>query len=587
MTNNERQEVTHDSTTAGPNLLNEAIRFLRLVRRKLPTLIACMVIGSVAGTVWYVTATRKYESSSEIMVLKTEGNVMDGNNSSNQRTIQDMMATYQKVITSDKVLEGAISRLVKKEHRIDLKGIPKARWIPELKKNLTVSSARQTTLLSVRYVSKDPKTAAFVVNAVVESYLDMMRGIHSGDSKESIDLLSKEEKRVDATLQEKERELLSLKQGSGILLQGDDRSTHVVIQQTIKLNDALIEAQSKTVAARALAMSVQKALETGTDIQSYVQQIAGDLSRDFVLREMGIGSNDAMTVAKREDELLTDQTELQNRLKTYGPNHPQIRQLEGRIAKTEKWLAERAQVVSSAMDDLRKRELGPRLLGMVQQRLYQATAHEAAIREEFESIKTEAISLNGQMAQIEILEANLKRLRAYYDEILEKIAKVDIGANSGLKISLTSPARVSLAQSPPRSQRQLCCVRSWRFCRVGADLCRGCTRRSFPVARRTAMAVGPADARHDPRNGTIARHGPRYDCDLLQVGQPGIRIVPHIAQLDYVHRVGYSSAGGDKYGTWRRQNDDAGESCRRIRSIEKANTADRCRSSSTGDDAVA
>jgi uncharacterized protein involved in exopolysaccharide biosynthesis len=82
-----------------------------------------MVLGGILGSVWYVTATRKYESTSEIMVLKTESNALEGNNTSNQRSIQEIMPTYQKVFTSDTVLEGAIARLPK-EHRIDLKGFP-------------------------------------------------------------------------------------------------------------------------------------------------------------------------------------------------------------------------------------------------------------------------------------------------------------------------------------------------------------------------------------------------------------------------------------------------------------------------------
>ena len=150
----------------GPNLLGEAIRFLQVVRRKLPTLIACTILGGILGSAWYATATRKYESMSDIMVLKTEGNVLDANNQSNQRSIQDIMPTYQKVITSDRVLEGAISRLPAL-HRIDLKGAPKSRWSAMLKKNLSVSSTRMTNLIQVRYVSKNAKTAKFVVDAIV------------------------------------------------------------------------------------------------------------------------------------------------------------------------------------------------------------------------------------------------------------------------------------------------------------------------------------------------------------------------------------------------------------------------------------
>jgi hypothetical protein len=94
MNTNERLTSDLDSTANGPNLLGEAVRFLQVIRRKLPTLLVCTILGGIIGTAWYVTATRKYESISEIMVLKTDGNVLDTTNQSNQRSIQDIMPTY-------------------------------------------------------------------------------------------------------------------------------------------------------------------------------------------------------------------------------------------------------------------------------------------------------------------------------------------------------------------------------------------------------------------------------------------------------------------------------------------------------------
>ena len=72
----ERPTRSSDTSATSPNLLNEAVRFLQVVRRKLSTLIICTILGGAIGSAWYITATRKYESSSEIMVLKTEGNVL-------------------------------------------------------------------------------------------------------------------------------------------------------------------------------------------------------------------------------------------------------------------------------------------------------------------------------------------------------------------------------------------------------------------------------------------------------------------------------------------------------------------------------
>ena len=50
------------------------------------------------GGIWYATATKKYESSAEILVLQTEGNVLDNKGNSEQRQIMDVMPNYQKIL---------------------------------------------------------------------------------------------------------------------------------------------------------------------------------------------------------------------------------------------------------------------------------------------------------------------------------------------------------------------------------------------------------------------------------------------------------------------------------------------------------
>ena len=47
MSTDERNAALPLPGESGPNLLNEAVRFLRIVRKKLPVLIGAMVVGAV------------------------------------------------------------------------------------------------------------------------------------------------------------------------------------------------------------------------------------------------------------------------------------------------------------------------------------------------------------------------------------------------------------------------------------------------------------------------------------------------------------------------------------------------------------
>ena len=447
------------SVSAQPNgPLLEAARFLQVVRHRIGLLFLCVFVGGALGVAQYCTAIRKYDSAAEILILKTEGNVLEGKNTSEQRAIQDVMPTYQKILTCDEVLEGAIKKLSSK-HRIDLQGIPKSDYTTVLRKGITVSYARMTNILAIRYVSKSPQTASVVVNAIVSSYLEFMKQTHRSSSDENLVLLTKEKGELERKLADKEGELLLLKASSGVLLQGNDKNTNVVIERTVKLNDALVEAQKKTLEARAFLNSLGEALRNGSDIAQFVQQAAGDVSRELLLNSMGIGSSDTYSRARFEEQLLTDRAELKKRQQTYGKNHPQILQLENRIRTTEQWIAERSQVMAASMKDLRDRELGPRLWQMAQQKLAQAAAHEAAIRTEFDRERGMAMSMNNDMAKMEIVDLDLRRMRNFYDLVLDQMKKIDMGSNSGLKIKVVSPPRVNLGKiSPKISSTVLLCL---------------------------------------------------------------------------------------------------------------------------------
>ena len=323
----------------GNSPLVEVARFLQVVRHRISLLIVCVVTGGALGSAWFATATPTYESRADILVLKTEGNVLEGKNTSEQRTILDVMPTYQKILTSDAVLEGAIKKLPM-QHRIDLKGVQKAKWSEVLRKGMTVSSTRMTNILNVKFVSKSPQTAAFVVSAIVDSYLDFMKQTHKSNSKETLALLTQEKSELEQKLFNKEKELLSLKQSSGVLLQGNDKNTNVTIERTVKLNEALVEAMKRTLEARAYQSSLAQALQNGSDIAQFMQQAAGGVSSELMLKMMGVSSGDAYTLARFEERLVTDQTELTKRQQTYGPNHPLVRELQERIHSTERWLGD-------------------------------------------------------------------------------------------------------------------------------------------------------------------------------------------------------------------------------------------------------
>ena len=73
--------------------------------------------------------------------------------------------------------------------------------------------------------------------------------------------------------------------------------------------------------------------------------------------------------------------------------------------------------------------MGPWLLQMVQQKLDESRKKEEILPSRFEETRAEAINLSGQLAQIEMLERDVKRLGDMNDVLLNQIASLDLKQN--------------------------------------------------------------------------------------------------------------------------------------------------------------
>ena len=100
-----------------------------------------------------------------------------------------------------------------------------------------------------------------------------------------------------------------------------------------------------------------------------------------------------------------------------------------KIRLTEQYINGQQDRINQRMAGLRGNQLGPWLTQMVQQKLAEARSKEAMLKTRFEEARDEAINLSGQMAQIELLEHDVKRLGDMNDVLLNQIASLDLKQN--------------------------------------------------------------------------------------------------------------------------------------------------------------
>lgn len=196
--------------------LQRFVGFLRVVRFRKGAMIGVFVLVSLLGGAYYVTKTRIYQSNAALLVLQVGGPLTETSLDGNSGT-KDMLPTYLKVLKSDAVLNSAL-REIPEPMRIDFLGLGSSQWVERLRTRLAVSSTRRTNVLELSYRSIDPQVAPVVLNAVLSAYIAFLKDTYQGETRDILEILSKDKEDVEQRLVERETEQLRLMRESGDFL---------------------------------------------------------------------------------------------------------------------------------------------------------------------------------------------------------------------------------------------------------------------------------------------------------------------------------------------------------------------------------
>jgi capsular exopolysaccharide synthesis family protein len=307
---------------------------------------------------------------------------------------------------------------------------------------------RSTSILQVEYRSKNPQVAVNVVRAVVQSYLDFMDRMHKGTAGDLSRMLTHEREDLSDKLTRKQQELLECRRHFADMgFRADGKTLHPMVQRAVYFNDALISAQKDRVNEEALLATIRTAIVNNEDLGQYLMTVGDTVGREMLLNCLGLSSRDANTQAGLEQSLIVARADLQTALQNLGPQHPDVVALAEKVRLTEQFLNMSQQRIRDHIAKLRESQLGPWLVQMVQQKLDEARKKEQMLQTRFEETRTEAINLSGQLAQIELLERDVKRLSDMNDVLLNQIASLDLRQN-GQEVRVAVIEEPTVATSP-------------------------------------------------------------------------------------------------------------------------------------------
>jgi polysaccharide biosynthesis transport protein len=423
------------------------VRFLQVVRLRKGVMLFTLLVSGVIGALHYSTATRMYESSAEVLVLQKNSDAFDRGRKDSDRAIQDMLATYRRLIASDVVVKRSLQN-IPREHLGDLRGVQRQDWVDSMRRSLRVDTSRGTNLLSVSYRSKNPESAAVVVNGVLDAYMHFMEGLHRSGNSDQLEILMRDKVETERNLAEMAQELQDLQRVIQVF-PTERGTTNVIVERLVKHNMELAEAERETVKAKAFLEAVEQAVRNGESIDEYAMTTFNSLAVDIIGRGLGV-ERDPWTLGRLNQDLLEDKAKLRIKLTQYGPNHQIVQQHLTRIQQTEDYLAHRQQNVSQQIDLLRENELKPRVLQMARQKLTHAIEQERQARAVLLEQQEQAQGLNAQMARYEFLKLEVSRIRSYLDQLLERMKDIDLQKDMGFKTAIVSPPKVSRRPVSPR-----------------------------------------------------------------------------------------------------------------------------------------
>ena len=113
---NEFDEPESQSTA---QLVHSLLRFVLAVRYRKNLVAAVMAAAALLGALYYATAPRRYSAKAAMLVTQTGHDRLDTSITNDESQRQNTMPTFEKMISSAKVLEGRLKELAPAD-RVDL-----------------------------------------------------------------------------------------------------------------------------------------------------------------------------------------------------------------------------------------------------------------------------------------------------------------------------------------------------------------------------------------------------------------------------------------------------------------------------------
>jgi succinoglycan biosynthesis transport protein ExoP len=330
-----------------------------------------------------------------------------------------------------------------------------APFVEVIKKNLTVEPIREsratvkdTRLIQISFKNTDPELAAFVVNGIAETFVNMNQEKRSGTSRKTSDFLGKRIADLQSEIKTDETKLLDLKNKEGILPTAGEGT--IDLDRLAGLNKQLLEAENLRKNAEAQYFAVK-------DNPDSIREMAQDQMARYITEKQNALRDLRNDTQKRIGELLANKAKL---LQEYKEGAAEIKEIDIQIESLQKSLDEAVKKNAAEIKDFIDKASAT-VLTNLQTKYLQAKQQEDKIRSAFDQQKAIAQGQNEGAVMLKLLEQNIETNKGFLKNLIEQQSGNDVasqGSDNNISVS-----EIAIPPDQPVSPRRLMTVAAALF----------------------------------------------------------------------------------------------------------------------------
>lgn len=400
-----------------------------LLMRRLPVMLALLIICSAFGVAWAIRAPSTYSAAARLLVEGAQ--ITDNRDAAATSDAETLQVIEQQLLTRANMIDVANKLNVfpdSADMDPDLK-------VTQMMTNTVIrrSAGRdQATLMAVGYTSTDPRLAAAVVNEYTTLIL-------SANTRNRVELA---EDRLSFYQQEVDRLSQDLDAQTGKILDFK-KSNSTALPENLRYRQdrqSLLQERVSRLESDLAALQAQRA----------------DMVRIFE-QTGSIGVNNAASQTPAQQQLATLQGELSAVLAVYSENSPRVASLRNRIAA-----AERAVQAEGGGSEGEESQTGNALLDLnlaqIDSRVQAMTAEKAQADQELDELADSINATAANSIALSALERDQANIQARYDAAVASLGQARTAerveaSSRGQRITVIEAATVPTVPSGPNRKK--------------------------------------------------------------------------------------------------------------------------------------